>query len=114
MSFHSFKNSRPAREVFTGLQLANYLEQAESWELLRIMIVAFNGCDEGNFVKRARNYDRVCSSGEGILLRAILYVTDFAWLADELDEGRTWQRLGDLSGSYRQAVAACISTELVW
>jgi hypothetical protein len=40
-----------------------------------------------------------------------LYVTDFAWLADELDGGRTWQFMSDVSGDYRLAVAARIAAE---
>ncbi|HWE19801.1 MAG TPA: hypothetical protein VG758_21900 [Hyphomicrobiaceae bacterium] len=33
----------------------------------------------------------MASSGERVLLHAILYVTDFASLADELAEGKAWQ-----------------------
>jgi hypothetical protein len=51
---------------------------------LRTLIVKFNDCDEGNFVKLVRNCDGVASSGERVLLHAICYACDFAWLADEL------------------------------
>jgi len=75
-------------------------------------IVEYNDCDEGRFVKAARRYDSVCSSGERVLLHAILYVTDFAWLADELDEGRTWRRMDNSSGEHRQAIVACIAAAI--
>ena len=59
--------------------------------MLRALIVGFNGADESNFVVLARQCDGVASSGERVLLHAILYVTDFASLADELAEGKAWQ-----------------------
>ena len=108
MTFDQFKKGVPAQELFAAMGLSDYLEKATNWGELRSLIVDFNGCDEGNFVERARRYDGVCSSGERVLLRAVMYVTDFAWLADELDEGRTWFRMSRASGEYREAVAACV------
>lgn len=84
-----------------------YSSVCEVWPL-----VEYNGCDEGRFVKAARRYDSVCSSGEHVLLHAIPYVTDFAWLADELDKGRTWYHMDDASGEHRQAVAACVAAAI--
>jgi hypothetical protein len=117
MTFAEWKASRPVREMFDKLDLADILDAATSWRSLRALIVDFNGCDEGNFVALARDCDGVASSGERILLHAILYVTDFAWLADELDtdskgRSRVWQNMDRASGEHRRAVAACIGAAL--
>jgi hypothetical protein len=42
---------------------------------------------------------------------AICYVTDFAWLADELGGRDVWQRMNRVSGEWQLAVAACIAAE---
>lgn len=112
MDFRQFKASRPARDMFAKMGLQDHLEAAPSWRGLRAMIVHFNNPDEGNFVKLARRCNGVCSSGERILLHAILYATDFAWLADELTDGRAWRDMDYASGEYRAAVAACVGAEV--
>jgi hypothetical protein len=120
MPFAEFKASRPARDMFDKMGLLDCLETATSWRSLRFLVVEFNGADEGNFVALARDCNGVASSGERILLHAILYVTDFAWLADELagaDEadgkprGKTWRNMDRASGEHRRCVAACIGAE---
>jgi hypothetical protein len=110
--FEAFKAGQPARAIFRALGLSEYLEAATSWRVLRMLIVQFNDCDKGNFVALARRYDGVCSSGERVLLHAICYVTDFAWLADELGGKRVWQNMHRASGEWRQAVVACIAAEV--
>ena len=110
--FASFKSSQPARAMFRKLGLSDYLEAATSWRSLREIIVAFNDPDQGRFVDLARQCDGVASSGERVLLHAICYVTDFAWLADELTNGKAWQRMDRVGGEWRQAVAACIAAEV--
>lgn len=112
MTFREFQASQPARLTFRKLGLLEYLEAATSWRALRALIVDFNGCDEGNFVTLARRCDGVASSGERVLLHAILYVTDFAWLADELGGKRIWQNMDRAGGDWRHAVAACIGAEV--
>jgi hypothetical protein len=112
MDFTSFKTSQPARQMFRKLGLLDYLEAAQSWRHLRQLIVEFNGCDDGRFVAVAKITDGTCSSGERVLLHAILYVTDFAWLADKFAKGKAWQRMGYVGGEWREAVAACIAAEL--
>jgi hypothetical protein len=109
MDFEEFKVSEPATELFRSLRLSEHLESALDWDDLRERIVRFNGRDEGNFVQIARRRDAVCSSGERVLLHAVLYVTDFAWLADELAEGHVWRIMDDAHDEYRAAVAACIA-----
>ena len=118
--FAWFKQSEPARAMFRKLDLSDYLESATSWRALRALIVDFNGCDQGNFVNLARQCDGVASSGERVLLHAICYVCDFAWLADELDAGKaspardrnnTWRNMDRAGGDWRRAVAACIAAE---
>jgi hypothetical protein len=118
MTFAEFKRSDPARSMFRKLGLLEYLEVASSWRSLRALIVDFNDDSDGKypFVDLARQCDGVASSGERVLLHAILYVTDFAWLADELgtdDKGRSrvWQNMDRASGEHRKCVAACIGAE---
>lgn len=114
MTFAEFKAGEPARSIFRKLGLAEYLEAATSWRALRAIIVDFNQCDQGNFVKLVRQCDGVCSSGERILLHAICYACDFAWLADQLQTGKrasergVWQNMDRASGDFGRAVAACI------
>jgi hypothetical protein len=111
MIFAEWKASQPAQAMFRKLGLSQYLEAATSWRALRSLIVDFNDRDKGNFVKLVRRCDGVASSGERILLHAICYVCDFAWLADELAEGKAWRNMDRVSGEWRLAVAACIAAE---
>lgn len=107
VDFASFKSGDPARSMFRKLGFIDFLEAATSWRMLRSLIVDFNDNRErGAFVDAAKRC--VCSSGERILLHAILYATDFAWLADELAGDRTWQSMDSVGGAFREAVAACI------
>jgi hypothetical protein len=108
LTFADFKAGEPAKAMFRKLRLEKYLEAAVSWQSLRTLIVDYNDPDKGLFVESARRCDGVASSGERILLHAILYATDFAWLADGLAEGRVWVRMDRVSGKWRDAVAACI------
>lgn len=110
--FASFKASEPAQAMFRKLGLSDYLDAAQSWRALRSLIVNFNGCDHGHFVKLVRQCDGVSSSGERVLLHAICYVTDFAWLADELTGECAWQQMNRASGEWLKAVAACVGAEV--
>lgn len=111
--FQAFKVSRPATEMFRKLGFEEFLETAESWRLLRRLIVDFNdNTERGAWVSAAKRCDGVASSGERVLLHAILHVTDFDWLADELTEGRAWREMNNASGDYRAAVAACIAADI--
>ncbi|MCW2195061.1 hypothetical protein AB7M45_007834 [Bradyrhizobium elkanii] len=111
-SFDRFKAGDPARSIFRKMGLLEYLDAAQSWGQLRALIVRFNDPDKGHFVKRAKQCDGVCSSGERVLLHAILYVTDFAWLADKLGGKEVWQNMNRAGGEHRAAVAACIGAEV--
>jgi hypothetical protein len=108
LTFAEFKRGTPARSMFRKMGLTAYLEAAQSWRMLRELIVDFNDPDEGHFVEAARECNGTASSGERVLLHAILYVTDFAWLADELTCGRAWDRMDSVGGEWREAVAACV------
>ena len=112
MDFETFKNSEPAKRAFRAMGVDDLLAASRSFGMLRRLVVDFNDCDEGRFVDAARKYAGTCSSGERVLLHAILYVTDFAWLADEFDKGHTWDRMSYVSGEHRQAVAACIAASV--
>lgn len=109
MNFRTFKSGQPGREMFRGLGIADLLAAAESWDGLRSLVVAFNDQDKGHFVDAVRRRDGTASSGERVLLHAICFACDFAWLADELSNGKAWQRMDSPSGAWRQAVAACIA-----
>lgn len=118
MTFEQFKASEPATAMFRKLGLEDILAAAPGWRSLRALIVHYNDCDKGHFVNLARRCDGVCSSGERIMLHAICFVTDFAWLADELGgKGHSkngvcvWQNMDRVSGEWRRAVAACIAAE---
>lgn len=109
MTFEEFKAGDPARSMFRKLGLLDHLDAAIGWRHLRAIIVDFNACDEGNFVKLVKQCDGVCSSGERILLHAICFACDFAWLADKLQKkGTVWQNMDRASGEFGRAVAACI------
>jgi hypothetical protein len=111
MTFAEFKACQPARAIFEKLGLTDYLEAATSWHMLRHLIVEFNDPDKGRFVKIAMRCDGVASSGERVLLHAVLCATDFAWLADKLTKGRAWQRMEFADSDWRKAAAACIAME---
>jgi hypothetical protein len=115
MTFREFRESDPARSMFRKLGLLEYLDLASGWSHLRAIIVDFNHPDQGNFVKLVKQCDGVCSSGERILLHAICYACDFAWLADKLagadkknNASLVWRNMDRASGDFGRAVAACI------
>jgi len=110
--FQSFKAGHPARAMFIKMGIEEYLKAAQSWRMLRSMIVDLNDNKKrGCFVDAARHAYGGASSGERVLLLAIMYVCDFAWLADELSDGQAWRRMRSAGGDYRRAVAACIGAE---
>jgi hypothetical protein len=120
MTFDEWKNARPVRDMFRKLDLTDYLEPAQSWRSLRLLIVEFNDGNNGNFVEFVRDCNGAASSGERILLHAICYVCDFAWLADELSGtanvdgkpfGAAWRNMDRANGEHRRCVAACIGAE---
>lgn len=113
MNFAEFKMSEPAQSMFRKMGILPYLAGANSWRSLRALIVDWNDNQErGAFVDIARRCDGVCSSGERILLHAILYVTNFAWLADELSDGHAWRNMNRASGEFQRCIAACIAAEV--
>lgn len=117
MTFAEFQASQPARDIFRKMGLLEYLESAHGWRSLRSAIVELNdNKDRGKLVALARDCDGVASSGERVLLHAVLYVTDFAWLADELGtdskgRSRVWANMDRASGEHRRCVAACVGAE---
>jgi hypothetical protein len=111
MDFASFKNCDPVKRIFRALNLGEPLQAVQSWGQLRRVVIKYNDQTNGRYVDAARIWAGKCSSGERVLLHAILYATDFGWLADELDDGRTWRRLDYVSGSHREAVIACLQLE---
>lgn len=120
--FEAFKAGEPGRDIVSRLCLSEYMEAATSWQTFRSLVTDLNdNKDRGCVVDIARSVDGVCSSGERILLHAILYALDFAWLADELAgvtrherdgeeivAGRVWRDMNRVSGPHMRAVQACI------
>ena len=111
MDFRSFKECLPVRQMSDAMNIGELLRAAQSWDHLRRAVVRQNDERDGQYVEAARRHAGECSSGERVLLHALLYATDFAWLADELDDGRTWRRFGNASGDHREAVIACMQLE---
>lgn len=115
MDFETFKASEPAQSMFRRLGMAEILEQSETWRELQRNVVDFNDYTGGNghFVDRVQKAAGKMSSGERVLLNAICHATDFSWLANKLDtkdrKSVAWTRMDFVSGTYRQAVAACIA-----
>jgi hypothetical protein len=115
--FETFKKNNAAREIFGRLDVLELLDDAGSWEDLRFLVVRYNDRQtDCAFVRRARELDGVASSGERVLLHAILSATDFAWLADEMDTAPNhdcwvWRRFDVLSGSWRHALMCCIAQQ---
>jgi hypothetical protein len=108
MNFQTFKAGYPARSIFAKLGMSEVLEAATSWCSLERLVVDFNDRSSGGFVDRVVGLDGVASSGERVLLHAILFATDFAHVADALAGSGAWKRMGNVSGEWQRAVAACI------
>jgi len=106
MDFVTFKSCQPVLRAFRGMKLSAALEEAQGWDHLRRLLTYEE--NDTKYVVAVRHYHDICSSGERVLLHAVLYATDFAWLADELDDGHTWRRFAYVSGAHRDAVIACL------
>ena len=117
LTFSGFKGG-PGGRMCTRLGLD--LTTIETWADLRRAAVNLNGdfktwltADDDHvfpYVARAEEIARVASSGELVLLCAILTATDFATQADKISEGSAWWQIDrKISGDYRLAVAACIA-----
>lgn len=110
MSLSEFKIG-PARHLFAALggDWSTVLDDSQSYEDLRRAIVLHNDPDVGRFVRAARRYARVCSSGEFRLLLAICAFADFGHVADEMSTGTAWQNIvRGCDRHYRSAIAACV------
>lgn len=110
MSFSDFKTG-PVHHLFVALggDWAAILDEAQSYEELRHAVVLHNDRDVGHFVRAARRYAGVCSSGEFRLLLAICSLADFGHVADDLAAGMAWQHIvRGCDHQYRSAIAACV------
>lgn len=75
------------------------------WRDYTAAVAALAGRDNG-LVAAVRS--ACLSSGERAVLAAALHAADYSWLADEVDDGRTWRRLDNTHDAFAMAVAACI------
>lgn len=106
----------PGGEMVRRLGLGWALGRAHGWLSLRSLVVDWNDCDgrrgkPARFVEAVRSADGVFSSGERVLLHAFAAAMDFAWLADELADGKAWSRMCCVGGPHQRAVLACILQE---
>lgn len=111
MNFKEFKNCEPTLKVLEGLGLSECVSGCVDWYGFTKAVVGFNDQSGGRLVEDTKQYANSCSSGERVLLSAILYAADFSGLADNLDEGNTWRHFNRVSGLHRQAVVACIARQ---
>ncbi len=111
MKFHDFKRNVAVASVLAALGLRDELQDSTSFGDLNFLAQPDTDEDGEQFVRRVRRYAGVCSSGEAVVLAALLYLLGRDDLADEMDEGRTWHRIHRVSGEFRSAVAGCINPE---
>ena len=114
MDFSDFKSNIAVTRVLVALDFGDELEAARSYNELKWRIDAVCREDDGwaEFKRRVDKFAGVCSSGEGVVLAAVLHFLGHDDLADQLDEGRTWRRMYKVSGPHLAAVGACIVQDL--
>ncbi|MBP2229368.1 hypothetical protein J2847_002662 [Azospirillum agricola] len=85
------------------------LANCTGWAALRSLAVAHNDKMDGELWDVAEQLNVVLSTGERVVLHALLAALDFSNLADKLtgDEG-AWRLLDFAHGAHRDAVAAAI------
>ncbi len=62
-----------------------------------------------DFPETAERRAQTASSGETVVLAALLYAANLKNLADRISDDGAWQAMGRASGDYRLAVLACIA-----
>jgi hypothetical protein len=111
MHFSEFKNNIGVTSVLAALGLREKLAAAESYAELKRRANYMNEDEWAHFNKRVERFAGHASSGEAVLLTALLYRLGYDELADNLDRGRTWRNMYSVSGEFRAAVAACVDPE---
>lgn len=61
------------------------------------------------FAKAAQKRSETASSGEAVVLCALLHAADYDSLSDKIAGGLVWKKMGIVSGDYKTAVLACIA-----
>jgi hypothetical protein len=109
MTFDKFK-AGPPRWIMGALgpDFLHALETAPSYPFFRKAIIMLNDADHRCFVRAAKRYSGVCSSGERELLKGILLLCDFAHVADEISSGEAYGNMTRCGGDFRYAFAACV------
>jgi hypothetical protein len=110
MTYEKFK-AGPSRRIMAALDpiFLEALDMAASYTWFRKAIIMLNAVDDrGSFVEAARRYADVCSPGERELLKGILLLTDFAYVADEISAGEAYGNMTRCGGPFRDALAACV------
>lgn len=118
LSYQEFKHIPIVRHVLGAMdvQFEGELLDANSYKAFRRNIVALNDGAErrGCFVKSARHYAGVCSSGERLALVGLMILLDFTAQADEIAKARTGSAgsmtflFGGGDDDTRAALGACV------
>lgn len=105
MDFIEFQAARPTQAIFQKLGLMKVLETCSDWDQLRAELL---GTGDSDFAQKVRAFYPGASSGEKVLVCAIAAACDYAGLADELQQGRTWRHMSNLDRSFRKVVFGCL------
>lgn len=111
LTFKDFRDG-PARDLLRRIGVD--ISKCETWDEFTAYVVKVNdafNADEGKcglVVKRAVALYPVLSTGERVLMEAVLHAADFTRIATELADGETWRNLNFTYGTFAEAVAAVI------
>jgi hypothetical protein len=105
MNFDTWKNLPPVFGM--ARRLGFDIRRCADWADYTQCFIRANDRD-GHLVHAARQTAASLSTGEIPVLQAMLAAADFAWLADELGQNRTWDRLDRTHGEHSKAVAIAI------
>ena len=111
MTYEEFKCG-PPRWIMEALgpRFLDALEMATNYSMFRKLIVTLNdSVDRACFVKAALKYGRVCSAGERELLKGLLLLCNFGYVADKLAKGQAFTNMPRCGGDFRRALATSFS-----
>jgi len=94
--FEYFKNGLGGKICKRKLSID--LTDIESWEHLMNFVLD----NRDDVLPRMKSAHATSSSGERPIIEAILWTCDFASIADELSDGKTYYHMGSMSGEYKK------------
>ena len=105
-----FKSFRDGLGGVFCRRLGVNISACQSWMAFTSGMLAYNSSTNGYaLVRAAQRLAKVASTGERALLVAVLHACDLSKVADKLSKNYTWQRMDEVFGEHRLAVAACIA-----